>query len=247
MARQSNILALDDDPAMRELLLIAFRDLPVHVSVAEDEAEARSLVNEQSFDLFLVDLQLGNSQSGTRSGLEAAEQILIHADMRIPIIVVSAQTSDSLQKYVDSGRCLGFKTKPIWLRTFGAEIMHYLTETPVQLAVQSNSSGTVGLELAFLKTALAQAHELQMSSDLDLLKEQTLARAAHRWIGTSGIGCLPKVSTEARRLEALAVSKDASRIPEIRCLLSRLVEKFESASSSPSCYATQMGTTQGEI
>jgi CheY-like chemotaxis protein len=231
MIRSLRILILDDDPAMRALFSIAFRNLPLQLRMAQNETEAQRFLDDEPLDLFLVDFCLGG-----KNGLEVAETVLRCAEKKIPILIVSAETSGAMKEYVNSGRCLGHLSKPISLSTFGADVLSYLgisNDGTPRLASQdmvSVRSGSLGS--AFLETALAKARDLSSLGDSDLLKDGLLTEAAHRWAGASGIDCLPEVETEARELERLARTRDSEQIPVIRRLLTRIMGKFESATAS---------------
>jgi CheY-like chemotaxis protein len=59
-----SILMVDDDDANREVLGLALGRLGARVAVALSGAEARRLLAEQSFDVLVCDLSLGDTESG---------------------------------------------------------------------------------------------------------------------------------------------------------------------------------------
>jgi CheY-like chemotaxis protein len=230
LTRQPRILALDDDAVMRALFIIAFRSLPVHLMVAENETEARQLVEHSRPDLLLADFHLDG-----KNGVEVAESVLESAGIRIPIVVVTAETAPEIDSYVYSGRCSGYVIKPIVLSTFGSEILRYLNlptdETgPLPTPVKSLHSASLGV--TFLKGGLAKIRDFSMRADQDLFEGGRLTQAAHQWAGASGIDCLPNIEVEAREMEKLARTASPGQIPNIRRLLAEISHKFEAALTS---------------
>jgi two-component system, chemotaxis family, chemotaxis protein CheY len=230
LTRQPRILALDDDAVMRSLFVIAFRNLPVDLMVAENEPEARHFVEVSPPDLLLTDFHLDG-----KNGVEVAESILESTGKRIPIIVVTAEMVDEIDPYVRSGRCLGYIVKPIGLSTFGSEILRYLNMSTdgiesLPAPMESNQSGNLGV--TFLKDALAKIQAFSLRADPNLFDDGLLIRAAHQWAGASGIDCLPDVEAEARTIEKLVRADSSSQIPDIRRLLGEITGKFEHALTS---------------
>lgn len=215
---------------MRALFSIAFRRFPVDLVSVKDEREAREVVNHVPLDLFLVDVNLNASQ-----GLEVAEEVLRRAKTKVPIVLVTAEPAETLAQHIESGRCVACLAKPIALNTFASQVMRYVRMSEAE-AEQLPASDPIPARLddlapAFLASALTKSRDFSLRSDSALLEDGALAQAAHQWAGTSGIDCLPKVETEARRLERLANTKNSDQVPEIRALLAQLVTKFEHASS----------------
>jgi CheY-like chemotaxis protein len=167
LTRRPFILAVGDDPTMLAVFTIAFRRLPVHLMLAENEGEAQHCVEHTPPDLFLVDLQLHG-----KNGVEMAERVLQGAGQRVPIIVVTAETRhDPIDSYVRSGRCLGCVRKPIALGTFGADILRYLSISTNEIGTQPMHPGSLSpasLEVKFLTSALAEAHDFCLRGDPDL-------------------------------------------------------------------------------
>ena len=236
MNRSICILILDDDATMRALYSLAFRNVSVRLLMAEDEAEAEHLLETNTPDLLLADLCIGE-----KHGLDIAERVLQSVAKKIAIVVVTAETGNQLQGYIDSGRCLGVLLKPICLRSFSANVLRFIEILTGEIAPSPSHHAIVvrseSLGSAFLKTALAEAHSLSLRDDSDFFNDGSLAQLAHRWIGTSGIDCVPEVEAQARVLEKVALTKDLERIPAIRLLLADLVAKFEGALSSQHLYS----------
>jgi len=228
------VLTLDDDPTMQALYTIAFRKLPVHLQMAENEAQAQRFLENEVPDLLLADFWLGEE-----NGLEVAEKLVAPTHKTIPILAVTAETSDLLRNYVESGRCLGYLLKPISLATFGEEALNYLNIQGSSLKQAANPRAGCDrqfdrkgdLASMFLQKALAKTGTLSLRSNSELLKDTALVQAAHQWVGASGISRLPIVEAEARELERLARDRRVEDLPTMRHLLSVIQAKFEGAAS----------------
>lgn len=226
MTRSFRILALDDDPAMQALFPLAFRNLTVQLTMAGTESEAQTFLTKEVPDLFLVDYCLGDS-----NGLEAAERLLRIAKAVVPIIVVTAESGSAPLLWVESGRCLGYLMKPICLSSFGEDVLSYLGPAKNQKGKLPAATHPGSPALVFLEAALRTARGLYGRANSDLLANGSLAQAAHKWIGISGIDGLPEIAMESRVLEKLARSGDWEQLPAIRQLLAEIICKFEGAVS----------------
>lgn len=223
LVRPFRILAVDDDPAMRALFPVAFRNQPVQLVVAGTEAEAYERLMEKTPDLFLVDFWLGDV-----NGVEVAERLLKRVGVVVPILVVTAETEGEPWQYIASGRCRGCLTKPINMSTFGGNVLTYLDPSKSEVHESRPQAGQrKSLALGFLENALKTAQDLYSVDETDLLADSRLAQTAHRWIGVSGINGVPEIERESRRLEKLARAEDFEHVPAIRQLLAEIIAKFE--------------------
>lgn len=82
---RKRILLLDDNPAIRQVLLRLLADEDYNVSPAADDAEALKCAATSKFDLILLDLNLPDEK-----GRKAFEQIKA-ANPQIPVIVITAR------------------------------------------------------------------------------------------------------------------------------------------------------------
>ncbi len=211
---------------MRLLFSLAFRNSPVNLVLASDQSDAETLLKDAHPDLFLVDFHLQD-----KNGLEIAEEILVRNGRKIPIVLVTAEQPESLGEYLRLKRCVGYESKPISLATFAPNVLRYLV-TGAYTAEPTPLSGSTwqqvqGLGINFAQSALAHIQRLKLCSDSELLSSGSLLQTAHNWVGTSGIGCLPKVAIESREIEKLVSLRDHDRVPDIRLLLEALETKFQ--------------------
>ena len=79
----SRILVVEDDPAMRTLILRVLRENGFEATSARDGREMASILKDATFDLILLDVMLPG-----KSGLDLCREI--RQTSRVPIIMVSA-------------------------------------------------------------------------------------------------------------------------------------------------------------
>lgn len=79
------ILVVDDEPALRELLLDALADFDVDVSAAASGSEAIAMARSAPVDFIVTDLCLGDS-----NGLDVLDQLRLHGG-DIPAVVMTGQ------------------------------------------------------------------------------------------------------------------------------------------------------------
>jgi DNA-binding response OmpR family regulator len=85
---QKRILVVDDEAPMRKLLSINLEACGYHVRAACDGFEALELLNQQPFDLVLLDVSMPGLD-----GLQVLETARRSFDM--PIVIVSARNNES--------------------------------------------------------------------------------------------------------------------------------------------------------
>ena len=89
MTRPGSLLVVDDHESNRDALSRLLRQRGYAVSVVADGAEALMLLDQQSFDLVLLDVEMPEM-----SGLEVLGQIrLRHSRTSLPVIMVTARTA----------------------------------------------------------------------------------------------------------------------------------------------------------
>lgn len=68
------ILVVEDDPTMREHMLLLLSEVPnVEVDAAASEAEARTFMGTSTYDLAVLDIELGQTALSRFAGLKLAE------------------------------------------------------------------------------------------------------------------------------------------------------------------------------
>jgi DNA-binding response OmpR family regulator len=112
----SRVLAVDDDPAMRNMIAEYLRGENFDVRTAADGTEMNRILGETAIDLVILDLQLSDED-----GLEIVRSL--GAGARVPVVVITGQRRDEFDRVL--GLELGaddYLTKPFSLRELLARI-----------------------------------------------------------------------------------------------------------------------------
>ena len=142
MAIAPTILAVEDEPAILELLRVNLVDAGYEVRAAADAETAQSMLKEALPDLVLLDWMLPG-----QSGLAFAKQIRADARTReLPIIMVTARSEEGdkiagLEAWVDD-----YVTKPFSPRELKARIKAVLRRRAPEAAQETLSAGTLALD-----------------------------------------------------------------------------------------------------
>ena len=96
------ILILDDNPEIREIINVLLGGEGFEVSEAENGAQALTLIEQQDFDLIILDIMMP-----VMDGYAAAKAIRTRGQARagtVPIIAMSANAyAEDVKKCLDSG------------------------------------------------------------------------------------------------------------------------------------------------
>lgn len=110
------VLAVDDDPAMRNMIAEYLRGENFEVRTAADGAEMSRILAETAIDLVILDLQLADED-----GLDLVRTL--SAQAKLPIVVLTGHRRDEFDRVL--GLELGaddYMTKPFSLRELGARV-----------------------------------------------------------------------------------------------------------------------------
>jgi two-component system, OmpR family, response regulator len=113
---ENHILAVDDDPTMRELIGDYLTNHGFRVSTAANGQEAARVIDQDSVDLVVLDLKLAEED-----GLQLVNQLRTRSNL--PIIVITGHWRDEVDRIV--GLELGaddYLTKPFNLRELLARV-----------------------------------------------------------------------------------------------------------------------------
>ena len=189
----ANLLVVDDNASNR-ILLSRYLKLQGHTCVlANDGVQALELLQNQSFDLVLLDIEMPNMD-----GYQLLEQLKATASLRdIPVIMISALDElDSVVRCIELGAedYLAKPFNPILLkarlnaslekkrwRDREVEYLRQVTQRTAELAHAHN-------EISALNTRL-KAENMRMSAELDVTRrlQQMILPKASELKGRSGL------------------------------------------------------------
>lgn len=138
------ILAVEDEPAILELLRVNLHDAGYEVRTAPDAETAQRQLRESLPDLLLLDWMLPG-----QSGLALAKQLRADARTReLPIIMVTARTDEAdrvagLESWVDD-----YVTKPFSPRELKARIKSVLRRRAPEAAQEPLQVGVLAMDPA---------------------------------------------------------------------------------------------------
>jgi two-component system, OmpR family, phosphate regulon response regulator PhoB len=136
------ILAVEDEPAILELLKVNLHDAGFEVMTAPDAESAQQLLKDSLPDLLLLDWMLPG-----QSGLALAKQLRADARTReLPIIMVTARTDEAdrvagLEAWVDD-----YVTKPFSPRELKARIKSVLRRRAPEAAQEPLQAGALRMD-----------------------------------------------------------------------------------------------------
>jgi two-component system KDP operon response regulator KdpE len=139
---QQNILVVDDEAPMRKLLSTNLRANGYTVQVAADGSEALSLIDQQTFDLLLLDVNIPGP-----NGLQVLEAV--RRDAEIPILMLSGRrrerdTVEALDLGADD-----YLAKPFGVAELLARVKALLRRTGSPSSVPLPPYRYAGLEVDF--------------------------------------------------------------------------------------------------
>lgn len=127
------ILVVDDDPAMRKLLVDYLTKNNFHAFALEDGSQLQRYLNAKVVDLVIVDLNLGEED-----GMEIVRDLNDKPDL--PVIIISGDRMEETDKVVglETGAS-DYITKPFGMHEFLARIRAALRGRADRKPVNSNS------------------------------------------------------------------------------------------------------------
>jgi two-component system OmpR family response regulator len=134
---QKHILAVDDDPSMRQLIADYLGNHGFRVSTAANGRDMAQIIDENIIDLVVLDLKLAEED-----GLKLVRELRARSDL--PIVVITGHRRDEVDRIV--GLELGaddYLTKPFSLRELLARVRAVLRRTHVgPAAPPADGTGT---------------------------------------------------------------------------------------------------------
>ena len=203
-----HILVVDDEPNIRQTLIVAFEAMGHTAAQASDSAGALLKIQQASFDLLLVDLRLG-----TESGIDLMEQVL-RGRPDLAVVIITAH--GSIDRAVEAMRrgAFDFLPKPftpaqvraVLERVVRIRNLHQRVADLEDLVRREVPEAVLESPDARLATILEQAHRVASSHAVVLIRGESgtgkgvLARRIHGWSRRSSgpfvtVSC-PSLSSE---------------------------------------------------
>ncbi|MBK5259913.1 MAG: response regulator [Thermoanaerobaculia bacterium] len=121
--KTSRVLVVDDDPAIRKLIVAALKRYGYEFSEASNGKEALELMRSEAPDVVVLDLMMP-----LVSGWDVLQVRMGDAALsRIPVIVISANRDPEVVTAVDRGIC-AFLPKPFDISMLSAMVRSCVTE-----------------------------------------------------------------------------------------------------------------------
>lgn len=120
----AHILVVEDNPMSMELALDLLELYGYKVTGVEDGFKALETVEEDNFDLILLDMQLPKME-----GLEVLEKLKNNPKTSdIPVVAMTAHAMiGDEERFIEAG-CAGYISKPIDVNKFKSTIEQYLSK-----------------------------------------------------------------------------------------------------------------------
>ena len=220
-----HVLVVDDDSAIRNLLVDYLEKFALKVTaVGDSQGMARVLVTE-AVDLVVVDLNLGYED-----GLEIVRNLSSKSDA--PIIIISGDRLEEADKVV--GLELGaadYITKPFGMREFLARVRSALRERPKRVVAKDRKSFLFqGWTLSLKQRRLYSA----AGADIKLTVGEFNLLVAF-------LKAPKQVLSREQLLAASRVHEEEVYDRSIDVLILRLRRKLEADSSNPNLIKTERG------
>ena len=235
--RKLNILLAEDNPVNQKLAVHLLHKLGHEVCIADNGKLALAKMQQQGFDLVLMDLQMPEM-----SGVEAIQRWRNYeTGQGLPHLPVIALTAHAMQG--DRERCLasgmdGYVSKPIRAEQLTEEIQRLTGVAAPNTFIQKSSSGlnqAALLEqldgnldlLAELATMLLQSYPPQLQQIKQALERQQIEQlqlAAHTLKGSMSVFPIDSANSLIKRIEQLARS---NKLAELEPLIVELENEMD--------------------
>ncbi len=140
----TTILAVEDEPAIRDMIRYSLEREGYAVVTANDVGEARRFIDEHSIDLALVDWMLPDA-----SGLEFVRFLRKSPEtLRLPVVVLTARSEEQdITRGLDAGAD-DYITKPFSPRELHARLRALLRRSTEYAAGETTQHGSLVLDSA---------------------------------------------------------------------------------------------------
>ena len=203
----TKVLCVDDNPANLKLIHLLLTELGIETTACNSGLEALHQVEQQSFDLILMDIQMP-----TLDGLETTRRIRAFEGRHnrlTPIVALTAHALDSEKEALLKAGMNAYITKPIDETTLKETLYewtgfqtsaHLCFEESIQLA-----NGKIDLAKELLALLESSIHELKPKMLQAWEGEQfdTLAEDAHKLHGATRYCGVPALREALHKLESM--------------------------------------------
>ena len=141
---QAHALIVDDEPDIRELLALTLSRMEIRSSEAETVAEAKALIEKESFDLCLTDMRLPDG-----NGIELIRHLQQHQP-ELPVAMISAHGNMDIAIEALKAGAFDFLNKPVELQA-----LRDLVNSALRLKGSASSTEAPSNELQLLGTSEA--------------------------------------------------------------------------------------------
>ncbi len=222
---QGRVLLAEDTPDNQQLISLLIGRAGAQAIIAQNGEEALEIAQSAEFDLVLMDMQMP-----VMGGLEASE-LLRMTGFSQPIIMLTANASDSDKADAEQAGCNGFLTKPIDQQAFFSTLEQYLPKRrsePVDDRVRNsleNDAEYIALRAAFFEELPIRRQGLEAAFTRG--DRETLAKRLHQLKGIAGSFGFPDISEAARLMEAALKNGDQREITRQGQKLFQLIRQAE--------------------
>ncbi len=214
-----NILVCEDNELNQKLIKILLQEKGFDFSIAQNGEKALELIQNESFDLVLMDLQMPDY-----NGLELTEIFRNRFKLKLPIIALTANsTTAEKQKCLNVGMD-DYLSKPFRKEDLFLKINHWLTSNLIPIAEKkTDSEKIIQLEILdelvgdnenfrneMINLFISQTREMLLEIKAFFEKEEFLhlAQSAHKLKTSFGIiGANPEILSNLENIDLTSVNK----------------------------------------
>jgi two-component system, NtrC family, response regulator PilR len=150
-------LIVDDEPDIRELLEITLNRMNIRTESAENVGRAKTLLQQQAFDLCLTDMRLPDG-----NGLELVDYIQAHAS-QIPAVVITAHGNMDTAILAMKKGAFDFVSKPVDLSTLRQLVSSALKQSDLIPNKERRTRQTLLGESELMRAIRAKINKLARS------------------------------------------------------------------------------------